>query len=126
FQSELHRLKSELGEAKQQLRQSRAEAQRAQQEAREAREAEERARQDALKAATAEPSIAQTALQEQTTQASADTSAVVKVSMPNGRPTIATADGRLSLAIGGVVQFDVGGFFLKPNSNTQFPYLNYR
>ena len=125
LQSELHRLKSELGEAKQQLRQSRAEAQRAQQEAHEAREAEERARQDALKAATAEPSIAQTALQAQTTQASADTSAVVKVSMPNGRPTIATADGRLSLAIGGFVQFDVGGFFQNPNSNTQFPHLNY-
>jgi hypothetical protein len=33
----------------------------------------------------------------------------VKVSMPEGRPTIATADGRLSLAIGGLVQFDMGG-----------------
>src|SRR5204862_8041969 len=49
----------------------------------------------------------------------------VKVSMPDGRPTIATAGGRLSLAIGGLVQFDGGGFFQNPNQNTQFPHLNY-
>jgi phosphate-selective porin OprO/OprP len=48
----------------------------------------------------------------------------VKVSMPEGRPTIATADGRLSLAIGGLVQFDMGGYFQNPNPNTQFPRLN--
>jgi phosphate-selective porin OprO/OprP len=125
LQSELHQLKSELGEAKQQLRQSRAETQRAQQEAREAREAQERVRQDALKTATTEPPTAQTVPQAQTAPAAADTSAGVKVSMPDGRPTTATADRRLSLAIGGLVQFDVGGFFQNPNPNTQFPHLNY-
>jgi len=44
--------------------------------------------------------------------------------MPEGRPTIATADGRASLAIGGLVQFDMGGYFQNPNPNTQFPQLN--
>jgi phosphate-selective porin OprO/OprP len=48
----------------------------------------------------------------------------VKVSMPEGRPTIASTDGRLSLAIGGFVQFDTGGYFQNPNPNTQFPHLN--
>jgi phosphate-selective porin OprO and OprP len=125
LQSELQRLKGELGEAKQQLRQSRSEAQRAQEEVRQAREAAERARQDALKAATAEPRTTQTAPQMQAAApAAADGSAGVKVSMPEGRPTIATADGRLSLAIGGLVQFDMGGFFQHPNPNTQFPRLN--
>jgi phosphate-selective porin OprO/OprP len=125
LQSELQRLKSELGEAKQQLRQSRGEAQRAQEELRQAREAAERARQDVLKAATAEPQTTQTAPQVQAAApAAADGSAGVKVSMPEGRPTIATADGRLSLAIGGLVEFDMGGYFQHPNPNTQFPQLN--
>ena len=44
--------------------------------------------------------------------------------MPEGRPTIATTDGRLSLAIGGLMQFDMGGYFQNPNPNTQFPKLN--
>jgi len=51
-------------------------------------------------------------------------SAGVKVSMPEGRPIIATADGRASLAIGGLVQFFIGGYFQNPNPNTQIPRLN--
>jgi phosphate-selective porin OprO and OprP len=128
LQKELQRLKSELGEAKQQLRQSRNEAQRAQDELRQAREAAERARQDALKAATAEPQTMPTAPQAQAAAAApraAIESAGVKVSMPEGRPTIATADGRASLAIGGFTQFDMGGSFQNVNPNTQFPHLNY-
>ena len=127
LQGELQRLKSELGEAKQQLRQSRGGAQRAQEELRQARKAAERARQDALEAATAEPQTRQTAPQVQAAaSATADASAGVKVGMPEGRPTIATADGRLSFAIGGLVQFDMGGYFQNPNQNTQFPRLNDR
>ena len=57
--------------------------------------------------------------------AAAASSEGIKVSMPDGRPTIATADGRLSLAIGGLMQFDLGGYFQNPNPNTQFPHLNY-
>jgi phosphate-selective porin OprO and OprP len=127
LQTELHRLKSELGEATQQLRQSRNEAQRSREELRQAREAAERARQDALKAATAESQTTQTAPQLQVAvaaPAAAAGSAAVKVSMPEGRPTIATADDRRSLAIGGLVQFDMGGYFQHPNPNTQFPQLN--
>jgi phosphate-selective porin OprO/OprP len=128
LQGELQRLKSELGEAKQQLRQSRSEAQRAQDQLREAREAAERARQDALRATTAETQAAQAAAQAQAAAAAPPAtsarSAGVKVSMPEGRPTIATADGRASLAIGGLVQFDMGGYFQHPNQNTQFPHLN--
>jgi phosphate-selective porin OprO and OprP len=128
LQSELQRLKSELGEAKQQLRQSRNEAQRAQREVRDAREAAERARQDALKIATVESQTTQTAPQAQAVAAAppaaSAASEAVAVSMPEGRPTIATADGRLSLAIGGLMQFDMGGYFQNPNKNTQFPELN--
>ena len=128
LQSELQRLKSEVGEAKQLLRQSRSEAQRTQDQLRQAREAVERARQDALRAATAETQAAQAAAQAQAAAAAppaaASGSAGVKVSMPEGRPTIAAADGRASLAIGGLVQFDMGGYFQHPNQNTQFPRLN--
>jgi phosphate-selective porin OprO and OprP len=128
LQSELQQLKGELGQAKQQLRQSRTEAQRAREEAHEAREAEERARQDAAKAATAEAQPTQAAAQAQTAAAAPGAAAAasegVTVSMPHGRPTIATADGGLSLAIGGLMQFDMGGYFQNPNPNTQFPQLN--
>jgi TolA-binding protein len=113
LQSELQHLKSELGEAKRQLRQSWGEAQRAREGLRQARQAAERERQDALKAATAEPQTTQTARQANAVAAvpwAAAGSAGVKVSMPGGRPTIATADGRASLAIGGLVQFDLGGY----------------
>jgi phosphate-selective porin OprO/OprP len=126
LQKELQQLKRELGEAKQQLRQSRGEAQRAQDELRQARKAEERARRDALKIATVDAQATQP--QAQAAAAAPPIAAVasegVEVSMPRGRPTIATADGRLSLAIGGLMQFDMGGYFQNPNSNTQFPKLN--
>jgi phosphate-selective porin OprO and OprP len=129
LQSELRRLKSELGETKQQLRQSRSEAQRAQNELREARDAAERTHRGAPSPATA-PS--QAAKPEPSTQTASTQPAVaaptestgVKVSMPEGRPTIATADGRASLAIGGLVQFDMGGYFQHVNQNTEFPHLN--
>jgi phosphate-selective porin OprO and OprP len=44
--------------------------------------------------------------------------------MPAGRPTPSTTDGWASLAIGGLMQFDMGGYFQNPNPNTQFPQLN--
>jgi phosphate-selective porin OprO and OprP len=128
LQGELQHLKSELGVAKKQLRQSRSETQRTQDQLRQAREAAERAREDALRAATAQSQAAQAAAQAQSAAAAPPVAAApaqgVKVSMPEGRPTIATSDGRLSLAIGGLVQFDVGGYFQNPNPNTQFPHLN--
>jgi phosphate-selective porin OprO/OprP len=143
-QSELQRLKQELGEAKRQLRQSRSEAQRAQEEA---REAEERARQDSLKAAAAEAQVTRAVAPTFPSPASGGewagrgapkapavaaappvsaggSSEGVKLSMPEGRPTIATADGRASLAIGGFTQLDMGGYFQHVNQNTQFPHLN--
>src|SRR6266446_3814590 len=128
LQSALQQLKNELGEAKQQLRQSRSEAQRAKEEALQAQAAAERARQDAARAATVETQAAQAAAPAEAAAtpppAEAAGSEGVKVSMPGGRPTIATADGRASLAIGGLVQFDMGGYFQNPNPNTQFPRLN--
>ncbi len=142
LESELQHLKGELGEAKQQLRQSRTEAQRAHEELREAREAAERARQEALRATEAQatqavpptltlprsrgredgPPPAQASAVGLPTAAAA--SEGVEVGMPHGRPTIATTDGRLSLAIGALMQFDMGGYFQNPNPNTQFPQLN--
>ena len=125
LQGELQKLKSELWEAKQQLRRSRSEAQRAQEELRQARDAEQQARQDRLKAA-AEPQATPAAAQAQPalSPAAAAASEGVQVSMPAGRPTIATADGRALLALGGLMQCYMGGYFQNPNPNTQFPQLN--
>src|SRR6266404_3951806 len=128
LQSDLQHLKNELGEAKQQLRQSRSEAQRAKEEALQAQQAAEQARQDAVRTATAETHAAQAATQAQAAAAAPPVAAAgsegVKVSMPEGRPTITTADGRASLAIGGFTQLDLGGYFQNVNQNTQFPHLN--
>jgi phosphate-selective porin OprO/OprP len=129
LQSELRRLKGELGEAKQQVRQSRSEAQRAQDELRETREVVARMHQGAPSPAAtpsqaATPQASTQAASTQTAVAVPAESAGVKLSMPEGRPTIATADGRASLAIGGLTQFDMGGYFQHPNQNTQFPNLN--
>ena len=114
FQTELQRLRSELGEAKRQLRQSQTEAQRDLEEARQAREAADQARQDAAKAATAEARATRAAAQAQTAAtappaAAAPGFAGFKVGMPEGRPTIASADGSMSFAIGGLWQIDMGG-----------------
>ena len=128
LQDELKQLKGELGAAKQQLQQSRSEAQHSKEEARQARQAADQARHDAARATTAEAQASQAAAQAQAAAAAPPApvapAEAVKVSMPGGRPTIATADGRQSLAIGGLVQFDMGGYFQNPNPNTQFPHLN--
>jgi phosphate-selective porin OprO and OprP len=128
LQSEMQQLKNELGEAKQQLRQSRSEVQRSKEEARQARDAADQARQDAAKAATAESQATQAAAQAKAAAAAPPSPVAaaegVKVAMPAGRPTISTSDGRLSLAIGGQVQFDAGTYYQNPLPTTQFPQLN--
>jgi TolA-binding protein len=98
LQTDLQRLKNELGEAKQQLRQSRSEAERAKEEALQGQAAAERARQDAVRAATAETQAAQAKAAAIPPPAATAGSEGVKVTMPGGRPTIATADGSASLA----------------------------
>jgi len=81
-----------------------------------------------VRAPTAESQAAQAAAQAQaaaaTPPAAVAASEGVTVSMPRGRPTIATADGRRSLALGGLMQFDMGGYFQNVNPNTEFPHLN--
>jgi len=129
LQGELKQLKNELGAAKQQLQQSRSEAQRSKEEARQAREAADQARQDATKAATAETQAAQSAAQAQAAATSPPPTAVaagkgVEVGFPGGRPTISSADGRMSFAIGTQTQFDMGTYFQNPLPTTQFPQLN--
>jgi phosphate-selective porin OprO/OprP len=124
LQSELQRLKSELGETKQQLRQSRSEAQRAQDELRATREAAARMHRGAPGPATTPSQAAKPEPSAQAAVAVPVEPTGIKVSMPAGRPTIATADGRASLAIGGLVQFDMGGYFQHVNQNTEFPHLN--
>jgi phosphate-selective porin OprO/OprP len=126
---ELQRLKGELGEAKQQLKQSRSEAQRSKEEVRQAREAAEQARRDVARAAGAEAQATQAAAQAQAAAAAprapvAPDKGGAELAMPGGRPTISTSDGRLSFAIGGQIQFDMGTYFQNPNANTQFPDLN--
>jgi phosphate-selective porin OprO/OprP len=128
LQGELKELKNELGEAKKQALQSRAEAQRAKDELRHAREAAQSAQQDAQKAAAAGSQATQAAAQAQAAAAAPPAAAAgtagVTVSMPGGRPTIASADGRASLAIGNQTQFDYGTYYQNPGPTTQFPQLN--
>src|SRR5437899_3102884 len=127
LQSDLQRLKSELGEAKQQLHQSRGEAQRTKEEARQAQQAAEQARQNAVRAATAESQATQAVVQAQAAAAAPlppPPGSGIKVDFPGGRPTISTADGSMSFAIGAQIQFDMGGYFQNPTKTTQFPRLN--
>lgn len=128
LQGELKQLKNELGAAKQQLQQSRSEAQRSKEEAHQAREAADQARQDAARASSAETQASQAAAQAKAAAAGPPAQAAeakgVEVGMAEGRPTISTSDGRLSFAIGGQVQFDMGTYFQNPTPTTQFPQLN--
>lgn len=128
LQNELQQLKGELGAAKQQLRQSRSEAQRSKDEALQARQAAQQAQQNA---AFAQSQAAQAAAKA-TAVAAAPVAAAPQpvvaagalVTMPNGRPTISSSDGRVSFAVGTQVQFDMGGYFQSPGRTTQFPNLN--
>src|SRR5271170_1459279 len=131
MQAELKDLKSELGQAKEQLRQSRGEAARSKEQVRQAQQAAEQAKQNAASAASFQYQAGQAAAQAQAAAASpaaavgtTASAAGVSVTMPNGRPTITSSDGRASLAIGSQVQFDMGGYFQNPGPNTQFPNLN--
>jgi phosphate-selective porin OprO and OprP len=132
LQGELQQLKGELGQAKKQLRQSQGEMQRSQEQARQAQQAAEQARQQAEQ----EAASAATA-QSQATQAAAKATAAAAgrypaapgipeatVSMPGGRPTITSSDGRASFAVGAQIQFDMGGYFQSPSPTTQYPVLN--
>src|SRR5271169_160906 len=131
MQAELKDLKGELGQAKEQLRQSRGEAARSKEQVRQAQQAAEQAKQNAASAASFQYQAGQAAAQAQAAAASpaaavgtTASAAGVSVTMPNGRPTITSSDGRASLAIGSQVQFDMGGYFQNPGPNTQFPNLN--
>jgi phosphate-selective porin OprO and OprP len=128
MQSELQQLKSDLGEAKRQLRQSRTEAAHSKEEARQARQAAQQAQQNAASAATSQYQATQAAAQAKaaaaTPPAAASATGGGLFTMPSGRPTFTSADGRASLAIGTQVQFDMGGYFQNPNPTTQYPSLN--
>src|SRR5271169_5000877 len=126
MQAELKDLKGELGQAKEQLRQSRGEAARSKEQVRQAQQAAEQAKQNAASAASFQYQAGQAAAQAQAAAAVGTTASAagVSVTMPNGRPTITSSDGRASLAIGSQVQFDMGGYFQNPGPNTQFPNLN--
>ena len=126
MQGELKELKSELGEAKQQLRQSRGEAQRSKDEARQAQQAAQQAQQNAAIAQSqATQAVAKaTAVAAAPQAAGAAAAGGVTVGFPGGRPTISSADGRMSFAIGNQTQFDYGTYYQNPSSTTQFPDLN--
>jgi len=128
LQGELKELKNELGTAKQQLQQSRSETQRSKEEARQAREAAAQAQQDAARAATAQSQATQAAAQAKAAAAAPPPAPVAEakgfdVGFPGGRPTVSSADGRMSFAVGTQTQFDMGTYFQNPNPSTQFPNL---
>jgi phosphate-selective porin OprO and OprP len=127
IERQIRNLQNELQQLKGELRQSRGEAQRAKDEARQAQQAAEQARQNAARAATAESQATQAAVQAQAAAATPPPPPPgpgIKVDFPGGRPTISTADGSMSFAIGAQIQFDMGGYFQNPTKTTQFPDLN--
>ncbi len=127
IERQIRNLQNELQQLKGELRQSRGEAQRAKEEARQAQQAAEQARQNAARAVTAETQAVQAAVQAQaaaTTPPPPPPGSGIKVDFPGGRPTISTADGSMSFAIGAQIQFDMGGYFQNPTKTTQFPDLN--
>jgi phosphate-selective porin OprO and OprP len=134
LQSELQELKGELSRAKKQLRQSQSEVQRSKDQARQAQQAaqqaQQQAQQEAASAATAQSRAAQAAAQAAAAAAAAPPAAAAPkvagatLSMPGGRPTITSSDGRAVFAIGTQTQLDMGGYFQHPSDTTQFPVLN--
>jgi len=126
LQTELQQLKNELGDTKQQLRQSRGEAQRAKEEVRQAQQPAEQARQNAARAATAESQATQAAVQAQAAAVPPPPApgSGIKLDFPGGRPTLSSANGRMSFAIGNQSQFDYGGYYQNPGPATLFPHLN--
>jgi phosphate-selective porin OprO and OprP len=124
IERQIRNLQNELQQLKSELRQSRGEAQRAKEEARQAQQAAEQARQNAARAATAESQATQAAAQAQAAAVPPPAPPGVTVDFPGGRPTISSANGRMSFAIGDQTQFDYGGYFQNPFPTTQFPELN--
>jgi phosphate-selective porin OprO/OprP len=127
LQKDLQQLKSELNQAKKQLRQSQGEVQRSKEQAGQARQQAGQAQQGAASAAAGQSRAAQSAAQAATAAAPSTalpTIAGAKLSMPGGRPTITSSDGRATFAIGNQTQFDMGGYFQSPSKTTQFPVLN--
>jgi phosphate-selective porin OprO/OprP len=133
LQSELQQLKGELNQAKKQLRQSQSDVRRSKEQARQAQQAAEQAQQqaqrEAASAAAAQSQAAQAAAKATAAAAAPPPAAAPKVagatvSMPGGRPTITSSDGRASFSIGNQTQLDMGGYFQNPSKTTQFPVLN--
>jgi phosphate-selective porin OprO/OprP len=117
LQNELRQMKSALarrdGEVKaaqQQAAQARADARQAQTNATEAK-TQSAAAQTTAKAAAALPSV----------QAAEIKPAEATLSMPKGRPTFTSADGKYSVSVGLQFNFDFGGYFTgnTPNPNNR-------
>jgi phosphate-selective porin OprO/OprP len=91
---------------------------------------QQQAQQEAASAATAQSQAAQAAAQAAAAAAAVPPAAAApkvagaEVSMPGGRPTITSSDGRATFSIGNQTQFDMGGYFQNPSKTTQFPVLN--
>lgn len=125
IERQIRNLQNELQQLKGELRQSRGEAQRAKEEARQAQQAAEQARQNAARAATAETQATQAAAKAQAAAVPPPAPpSGFKIDFPGGRPTLSSANGRMSFAIGNQTQFDYGGYFQNPTPTTQFPNLN--
>jgi phosphate-selective porin OprO/OprP len=105
LQEELQRVKASLATTGEELKSSRAEAVQQRQAVSAAQEESRQAREAAKQAAAAAPAI----------------------KFSGGRPTIASADGRYSLALGSTIHFDAAGYFQHPGGagdTRAFPDLN--
>jgi phosphate-selective porin OprO and OprP len=92
LQAELQRVKASLATTGEELSRSRAEAAQQRQAVSAAQEESRQARETAKQAAAAAPAI----------------------KFVDGRPTIASSDGRYSLAVGASLHFDAAGYFQHP------------
>lgn len=106
IEAQIQNLQAELGRLRQDAARREAEARSARQEAAAARAEARSARQSVAQVAALPPAPA--VAPAPTPAASAEPQ--VRLTMPGGRPTITSADGRFSAAVGALIHFDVGGY----------------
>jgi phosphate-selective porin OprO/OprP len=123
LQAELKKMKADMAKRDEQLRaaqqqaaQARAEAKQAQTNAQQAQSNAQQAESSATEAKQ-QSAAAQTAVATTVAAAPAQPPAAATLTMPNGRPTFTSADGKWSVSMGLQLQFDFGGYFTGNNPN---------
>ncbi|MDB5376398.1 MAG: Porin precursor [Rubritepida sp.] len=113
IEAQIQSLQAELGRLRQDAARREAEARSARQEAAAARAEARSARQTAAQVTALPPAPAVVPAAAPAAPAEPQ----VRVSIPGGRPTITSADGRFSASVGAQVHYDIGGY-IRPGAGT--------